>query len=88
MESSQGLRESNMPIDDQDRHRPEPVPSDSILEPPPVTAKPDRATYEAWRPSVCAANGTLPLSPASLRDYPPARAVHRLISVATSDFLV
>jgi hypothetical protein len=30
-----------MPTDDQDRHRPEPIPSDSILNP----GKPDRATY-------------------------------------------
>jgi hypothetical protein len=38
-----------MPTDDQDRHHPEPIPSDSIRNPTPVTAKPDRATYEAAR---------------------------------------
>jgi hypothetical protein len=42
-------QESNMPTDDQDRHRPEPIPSDSIWNPTPVTAKPDRVTYEASR---------------------------------------
>jgi hypothetical protein len=35
-----------MPTDDQDRHRPEPIPSDSIWNPAPVTSKPDRAIYE------------------------------------------
>jgi hypothetical protein len=38
-----------MPNDDQDRHRPEPIPSDSNWNPAPATAQPDRATYEASR---------------------------------------
>jgi hypothetical protein len=38
-----------MPTNDQDRRRPEPIPSDSIWNPAPATAKPDRATYEASR---------------------------------------
>jgi hypothetical protein len=38
-----------MPTDDQDRHRPEPIPSDSIWNPAPVTAKPERATYQESR---------------------------------------
>jgi hypothetical protein len=38
-----------MPTNNQDRHRPEPISSDSIWNPAPVTAKPDRATYEASR---------------------------------------
>jgi hypothetical protein len=38
-----------MPTDDQGRHRPEPIPSDSIWNPAPVTAEPDRATHEASR---------------------------------------
>ena len=42
-------RESNMPTDDQDRHHPYPIPSDSTWVPSPAIAKPDRATYEASR---------------------------------------
>jgi hypothetical protein len=38
-----------MPTDDQDRHRSEPIPSDSILKPAPTAVKPDRATYHASR---------------------------------------
>jgi hypothetical protein len=38
-----------MPTNDQDRHRPEPIPSDSTWNPAPAAAKPDRATYEASR---------------------------------------
>jgi hypothetical protein len=38
-----------MPTDDQDRHRPEPIPSDSIWNPAPVTAESNRATHEASR---------------------------------------
>src|ERR1700733_15290371 len=38
-----------MPTHDQDRRRPEPIPSDSIWHPAPATSKPDRATYEASR---------------------------------------
>jgi hypothetical protein len=38
-----------MPTDDQDRHRSEPIPSDSILKPAPTAAKPDRATYQESR---------------------------------------
>jgi hypothetical protein len=38
-----------MPTDDQDNNRTDPNPSDSAWNPPPVTAKPDRATYEAPR---------------------------------------
>jgi hypothetical protein len=38
-----------MPTDYQDRHRPEPIPSDSIWNPAPATAKPDRATYQETR---------------------------------------
>jgi hypothetical protein len=38
-----------MPTNDQDRHRPEPIPSDSTWNPAPATAKHDRATYEASR---------------------------------------
>jgi hypothetical protein len=38
-----------MPTDDQDRHRPEPIPSDSIWNPAPVKAKPERATYQESR---------------------------------------
>src|ERR1700722_2774834 len=42
-------RESSMPTDNQDRHRPYPSPSDSTWVPSPAFAKPDRATYEASR---------------------------------------
>jgi hypothetical protein len=42
-------RESSMPTDDQDRHHPYPIPSDSTWVPSPAFAKPDRATYEASR---------------------------------------
>jgi hypothetical protein len=38
-----------MPTDDQDRHCPEPIPPDSIWNPAPVTAEPDRATHRASR---------------------------------------
>lgn len=38
-----------MPTDDQDRHHPEPVPSDSIWNPVLATAKLDRATYRESR---------------------------------------
>jgi hypothetical protein len=38
-----------MPTDEQDRHRPEPIPFDSIWNPAPVTAKPERATYQESR---------------------------------------
>jgi hypothetical protein len=38
-----------MPTNDQDRHRSEPIPSDSTWNPAPTTAKPDRATYQASR---------------------------------------
>jgi hypothetical protein len=40
-----------MPTDDQDRHRLEPVPSDSILNSTPAAAKPDRAIYHESRRS-------------------------------------
>jgi hypothetical protein len=38
-----------MLTDDQDRHRPEPIPSGSIWNPAPATAKPERATYQGSR---------------------------------------
>jgi hypothetical protein len=40
-----------MPTDDQDRHRPEPVPSNSIVNSTPVAAKPDRAIHQESRRS-------------------------------------
>jgi hypothetical protein len=42
-------RESNMPTNDRDRHRPEPIAPDSTWNPAPATAKPDRATYQESR---------------------------------------
>jgi hypothetical protein len=47
--TSAASRESNVPTDDQDRHRAEPIPSDSTSKPAPATAKPDRATHQASR---------------------------------------
>jgi hypothetical protein len=47
--TSEASRESNMPTDDQDRHRPEPSPSDSTWNAAPATAKLDRATYQESR---------------------------------------
>jgi hypothetical protein len=38
-----------VPTGDQDRHRPEPIPSDSIWDPAPATTKPDRPTYQESR---------------------------------------
>jgi hypothetical protein len=40
-----------MSTDDQDRYRPEPVPSDSIFNSPPAATKPDRAMYQESRRS-------------------------------------
>jgi hypothetical protein len=40
-----------MPTDDQDRHRPEPVPSNSILNSTPAAADPDRAIHQESRRS-------------------------------------
>ena len=42
-------RESNMPTNDRDRHRPQPIPSDSTWNPAPATAKLDPATYQESR---------------------------------------
>jgi hypothetical protein len=49
METSEASRESNMPTDDQNRHRPEPSSSYSTWNPAPGTAKLDRATYQESR---------------------------------------
>jgi hypothetical protein len=38
-----------MPTEDEDRHRPQPIPSDSTWNPAPAAAKPDRARYEDSR---------------------------------------
>jgi hypothetical protein len=49
MKTSPASRESDMPTDQQDNNRPDPMHSALTLTPSPAPVKPDRATYESSR---------------------------------------